>query len=462
MHRDWFENFIAAANREQCRQAFKRTLLQEEKPVHHECEIQTRDREMRLVSWNVSLLLDSNEKVIGVTYIGEDVTEARQANEQLRKLSCAVEQSPSTVMIVNTEGQIEYVNPKFTDLTGYTLDEVKGKNPSILKSGETNSDEYADLWETISTGNEWHGVFHNRKKNGELYWEAACISGIRDSKGVITHYLAVKEDITERRRLEQEVEERNRVIAHNQALAATGQMASMIAHDLRNPLSSIKMGLQILGKRSGKEWNLQENELRKIALQQVSYMEEILEDLLSYSRPDALKPEWLSIDKLLNTAMLLTQRQIEEHGVRVKTWYQPGLPTLHGDQGKLRQAFCNMLINAVQATAGITDKSPEISITARMELADDRPRIRVEICDNGCGIKTGDEAQMFEPFFTTRAKGTGLGLAIVKRIVDQHHGTVRLKSEGKGGACAIVILPTGPLETGTGTLQQDKDERVTG
>ncbi len=451
---DWFSLFIPQQQRTQNLEVFNNLLTSRNSPSQHESTIQKHNGEKIQVVWNYSLIKNADLQVIGVTCIGEDVTEARETEDMLRKLYSAAEQSPATVMIVNIEGEIEYANPKFTELTGYSFDEIKGKNPRILKSGETSNDEYSDLWSTISNGKEWRGVFHNKKKNGELYWESARISAIRDSNGNISHYLAVKEDITERKRLETEVDNRNREIANSKALAATGQMASMIAHDLRNPLSSIKMGLQILGKKPGHKWGDEEQELREIALQQVGYMEEILEDLLSYSRPEALKPEWISIDKLLNTAIIFAQKQIRDHGIEIRPWCEPGLPTLHGDSSKLRQAFGNMIINAAQATESLVGESPWISITASLELGNDRPKIRVEICDNGHGIEPEKAQQIFEPFFTTRTKGTGLGLAIVKRIITQHHGNVHLQPTNEGGTCAIVILPTSPLEESKATAME--------
>jgi PAS domain S-box-containing protein len=127
----------------------------------------------------------------------------RKTEEQLRKLSYAIEQSPASIVITNTNGEIEYVNPKFIKITGYSLEEAKGKNPRILKSGETPADEYSKLWNKIISGDEWHGEFHNKKKNGELYWESAVISPIKDIHGVVTHFLAVKEDITERKLAEE-------------------------------------------------------------------------------------------------------------------------------------------------------------------------------------------------------------------------------------------------------------------
>lgn len=139
------------------------------------------------------------------------VHQQRGVEQRLRQLSRAVEQSPSTVMITNLAGQIEYVNPKFTALTGYTLAEVRGKNPNILKSGETEADEYARMWAAIKAGDEWRGEFHNVKKSGDLYWEYALISPIKDGQGRITHYLAVKEDITARKEAE-EAERAQRVV----------------------------------------------------------------------------------------------------------------------------------------------------------------------------------------------------------------------------------------------------------
>ena len=135
-------------------------------------------------------------------YVRRAVIARRRVEDQLRQLSRAVEQSPSIVVITDVRGNIEYVNPKFTDVTGYTLDEVRGQNPRILKSGETPSEEYAHLWHTIVGGGEWHGEFHNVKKNGELYWEVASISPIRSPDGIITRFLAVKEDITARKAAE--------------------------------------------------------------------------------------------------------------------------------------------------------------------------------------------------------------------------------------------------------------------
>jgi diguanylate cyclase (GGDEF)-like protein/PAS domain S-box-containing protein len=147
-------------------------------------------------------IFDAHGNFTGYRGISRDVTERKRIEEELRKLSNAVKQSPVSVVITDTKGIIEYVNPRFTELTGYTPDEVIGKTPRILKSGKTSASEYKRLWDTITQGKEWRGEFCNRKKNGELYWDYAYISPIRNSEGVITHFLAVKENITERKNFE--------------------------------------------------------------------------------------------------------------------------------------------------------------------------------------------------------------------------------------------------------------------
>lgn len=135
-----------------------------------------------------------------------DITERKQAEQQLQKLSLAVEQSPAAVVITDLDAAIEYVNPKFTEITGYSYEEVRGQNPRILQSGNFTSEDYQKLWQTLQAGEEWHGEFHNRRKDGSLFWEQASISPLRDAQGRITHYVAVKEDITTRKHYEQQLE----------------------------------------------------------------------------------------------------------------------------------------------------------------------------------------------------------------------------------------------------------------
>jgi len=263
--------------------------------------------------------------------------------------------------------------------------------------------------------------------------------------GEVMTITSIGQNITEQQRLKKEVEDRNREIARTQALTSMGRMASMIAHDLRNPLSSIKMTLQILGKRVPKEFSSEADELSTIALEQVHYMEDILVDLLQYSKPDAVKPEWLNISDVLDTSIISIQKTIKEYHASMITEYQEKLPRLHADSSKLYQVFTNLMSNALQA-ANDMGKVPQVMVRTSLELNDSTSGVKIEICDNGPGISTQQMEKIFEPFYTTRAKGTGLGLSIVKRIIDQHHGTITLNQSKNGGTCAAVILVTGPIQ----------------
>jgi nitrogen fixation negative regulator NifL len=577
--RSWFDHFVPADSVVQCKKQFKRILSEKNKSVHHECQMLCRGGLLVDISWNITLVLNVDDEIIGLTCVGENVTEAQRARRELQKLSRAVEQSPSTVMIVDIRGKIEYVNPRFYRLTGYTSEEVIGRNPSLLKSGHTDPEVYADLWNTIIAGKEWQGVLQNRKKNGELYWESTVISALRDQAGEATHYIAVKEDITERirletrfrqifeatpnamimvdsrglivlvnseaercfgyqraqlvgrsvevllpdtaqghhpdlvrgyftapvtrrlgdgrklqgkhrdgsildleiglgpveteegiavlcafidtrkqSRLEAELKQRNQEIAKAETLATVGRMANMVAHDLRNPLSSVKMSLQILGKKPTAEWGMEEHELRSIALDQVGYMERIMQDLLSYSRVMKLNPEWIKLDKLIDTVILLVQGQTTEKHIQIRTWHQPGLPTVHGDSHRLRQVFSNLILNAINATES-NGSDVDISVSTHLLLDEHNQSIRIEIADHGPGIAEEIKDKIFEPFFTTRSRGTGLGLAIVRKIVEAHGGEMHFENLSKPGARAVVTLPTilpddGVVKTGDGSSRE--------
>ena len=170
-----------------------------------ELQLKRKDGSKIEVILNVSAVHDEQGKILHSRLVWRDISELKKTKEKTRKLSQAIEQSPVIVIITDNEGNIEYVNPEFCKSTGYDYSEVMGKNSKILKSGETTDEEYRELWKTITSGNEWRGEFHNKKKNGELYWEAASISPLRDQEGRITHFLGVKENITERKKSEIEI-----------------------------------------------------------------------------------------------------------------------------------------------------------------------------------------------------------------------------------------------------------------
>jgi PAS domain S-box-containing protein len=177
-------------------------------------------------------LLDSRDRYRGRIWYFRDVTERKRTEDKLRRLSSVVEQCPVSVVIADLKGDITYVNRKFTETSGYRFEEVLGKNSRILKSGHSTPAEYHALWKTIISGEEWRGVFHNRKKNGEMYWESAVIRPLEDHDGTIAHFVALKEDITEKLALES-------LLRQSQKLEAIGQLAAGIAHEINTPIQYV-------------------------------------------------------------------------------------------------------------------------------------------------------------------------------------------------------------------------------
>ena len=230
------------------------------------------------------------------------------------------------------------------------------------------------------------------------------------------------------------MQEQEALHAKQDKLAAVGKVVNMIAHDLRNPLSSIKMVLQIYARK-------EQDELFDISLEQVRYMEAILEDLLSYSRPEQFKPEWLDLNKLVEFAVNSQRRLAKEKDVAIEFSYPHNLPTVYADPIKLRQALQNLIVNAIQAAETSEQACPLVTVTTNILLTDSNSVILIDISNNGKSIDPCMVSKVFEPFYTTKAKGTGLGLAIVQKIIESHKGSVRLKPINPIGTLAQIQLP---------------------
>ncbi|PHR90158.1 MAG: PAS domain-containing sensor histidine kinase [Moritella sp.] len=430
----WVDTFIPQKLQQQAAEALKQALVQELDQTKVETVVQTNCGEVVLVSWSSTYSKAHGNNLATATFIGEDVTEHKMEQDQLQRLSHAVEQSHNSVMITEITGEIIYVNPVFCELTGYQKHEVLGITPKFLQSGEMPEVGYDSLWQTIQRGDEWRGEFHNKKKNGDLFWERARISPVKDSAGNALYFVAVKQDITKEKQLAHEMQEQEALHAKQEKLAAVGKVVNMIAHDLRNPLSSIKMVLQIYARK-------EQDELFDISLEQVRYMEAILEDLLSYSRPEQFKPEWLDLNKLVEFAVNSQRRLAKEKDVAIEFSYPHNLPTVYADPIKLRQALQNLIVNAIQAAETSEQACPLVTVTTNILLTDSNSVILIDISNNGKSIDPCMVSKVFEPFYTTKAKGTGLGLAIVQKIIESHKGSVRLKPINPIGTLAQIQLP---------------------
>ncbi|KKM53085.1 hypothetical protein LCGC14_1554350 [marine sediment metagenome] len=367
-----------------------------------------------------------------------DITERKRAEDELRKLSRAVEQSPGIAIITDPQGNIEYVNPKFTQVTGYAPEEVVGKTPRILKSGETEPEEYERLWETISSGREWRGELHNKKKNGELYWVSASISPIRDGEGTITHFVGVQEDFTERKRAEDTLKRYAAELERSNT--ELEQFAYVASHDLQEPLRMVANYLQLLKRRYKDKLGPDADEFIFYAVDGARRMKALISDLLVYSRvgtrgKDYEPTDWVAV---FDTATVNLQEAIQESGAKVS---RGALPTVMADAPQLTQLFQNLVSNAIKFRSG---EAPNIHVSA-VRKGDEWV---FSVRDNGIGVDPQYHDRIFVIFqrlhTRTEYPGTGVGLAICKRIVERHGGRIWLESElGKGSTFYFTIPDSG-------------------
>jgi len=377
----------------------------------------------------------------GLSVFFSDITERKATEQRLRQLSRAVEQSPSPVMITDTQGNIEYVNPRFTTITGYSFEEVHGKNPRILKSGALPPETYKEMWETICAGREWRGEFYNKKKTGEFFWEAASICPITDENGVITHFLGVKEDITERKTAERAVLEAKHLA--EQANQAKDDFIAALSHELRTPLTPVLLTVSALQDEKSLSPDLR-NQIDLIR-HNVQMEARLIDDLLDVSKiahgKISLQSEAVDISALLSKALEIMREDIVRKGITIQVESGAQYVRAYGDPARLQQVFWNLLKNAAKFTPSGG------SIHVRTFNPDPRT-LWVEFRDTGIGIAPEFLEKIFRPFEQGAASGNhrygglGLGLSISKAIVGLHGGTLSAASGGLNhGATFTVGLP---------------------
>lgn len=373
--------------------------------------------------------------ILGTCGITKDLTEFIAAEEKVRKMSQAVEQSPATIVITDRAGRIEYTNPNFTAVTGYTAEEARGQNPRILKSGEFSSDQYRELWRTISHGGTWRGLFHNRRKNGELYWDEASISPIRNAEGQITHYLAVKMDVTERKQAAEELA-RAKEAAEAAAKAKSEFLANM-SHEIRTPMNGV---VGMTGLLLDTKLDEEQRQFAETVRDSADSLLIVINDILDFSKIEAGKLTFeeidFNLDEVVESALELNAGSAQGKGLELVNEVKDEVPVnLRGDPGRLRQILVNLLSNAIKFTA-----SGEVALRVESATQTDREAtLRFRVSDSGIGISPEAQSRLFQSFeqadnsTTRKYGGTGLGLAISKQLVKQMHGEIGVESEeGKG------------------------------
>ena len=377
-----------------------------------------------------------------------DETEQQRNLAHLRLMETAIAAAPLGWVVTDAKGDIEWVNPCFTTMTGYTAEEVVGRNPRVLKSGQHSASFYAEMWAAIRRGEVWSGEMFNQRKDGGLYHESMTIVPIREAGGTIGHFVAIKKDITERVSLE-------RQLARAQRLESIGMLASGIAHDLNNIFAPIMLSLELLKLKYPTADARKTLEMIEVAAQRGAG---IVRQVLTFARGidgerTSLQPKYL----VKEAAQILGETL--PRNIRVETDAGAGLPSVLCDATQLHQVLLNLAINARDAmpaggrlVLGAREVQVDESRASRNPPLKPGRCIALTVTDNGSGIPAEVLEHIFEPFFTTKphGKGTGLGLSTVYGIVRSHGGAVEVATKLGEGTVFTVLLPAvdGPVARG--------------
>ncbi|MBO2946200.1 PAS domain-containing protein [Paenibacillus sp. F411] len=360
--------------------------------------------------------------ISGVVLTFVNITDLKTVNEELQKLSYAVEQSPSITAILDPAGRIEYVNPRYTEVTGFHLADVKGKSIRECMQSEAGERPIEHVMKLAKEDGQWMGELTGCKKNGELFWESVKMIPVRDKQGRIIHYVKFSEDITDRKHAEE-------MLRKNEMLSAVGQLAAGVAHEIRNPLTALKGFTKLMsGKGMGNDMYID------IMLNELNRIEQIVSELLVLAKPQAIDFVEKDLTPILQDVLMLLESQANMNNVEMNALFTEGL-RVFGVENQLKQVFINILKNAIEAMPS----GGRVDVLA--ELHADQQQIIVQFIDNGTGIPASKLAKLGEPFYSTKNKGTGLGLMVSYKIIQNHKGTIRFESEEGQGTTVTIAIP---------------------
>jgi PAS domain S-box-containing protein len=337
----------------------------------------------------------------------------------LDEIRYALDQA-AIVAATDHRGLITYANDKFCEISQYSREELIGQDHRIVNSGYHPREFIQDLWRTIAHGKVWRGEIRNRAKDGSFYWVDTTIVPFLDGNGKPRQYLAIRYDITARKQVEARLREQA-------ALAQLGQLAAVVAHEVRNPLAGLRATLQVIDRRVSEP---RDRSAIAAMIQRIDGLNDKLEDLLLYARPKPPRRQAVDLKTLLRDVVTSAQ---------ISTGRPEGSIPVCGDSVKatadpdmLRAALLNLTLNACQVAPG---GKVEVLVATSGNVCN------IGVYDRGPGIRAEIRDRIFEPFFTTRVNGTGLGLAIVKRLMELQDGSVELRDREGGGTIAEVTIP---------------------
>lgn len=341
--------------------------------------------------------------------------------KDLADVNYALDQS-AIVAITDTKGTIKYVNQKFCDVSQYSRAELLGQDHRILNSGYHPKEFIRELWTTIANGRIWQGELRNRRKDGSFYWVDTTIVPFLRADGRPYQYMAIRYEITDRKRSEEKLREQD-------ALARLGRMAAVVAHEVKNPIAGIRGALQVIGGRLPAD--SRDRPVIAEIIARLDSLNAIVQDLLVFARPRELRAEPVDLQSLIEELVTRFQRDPAMGGIALDVRAQHAV--VRADAEQLQIALQNVLLNAAQAMNGTGD------IRISIDRAGDR--WVVAMADQGPGMPADVREQAFTAFFTTKHRGTGLGLPIAKRIMDAHGGAIAIETPPGGGTMVSLALP---------------------
>lgn len=387
-------------------------------------------------------------KALGAVLTFVDMTENRRIEQELLTLSSAVEHSPSSTLVTDADGRIEYVNPAFTRVSGYESNEVIGKNPRILKSGLMPRTTYEVLWKTITSGEVWRGELCNRGKKGALYWDLVAIAPLKNADGQITHFVGIQNDVTEQKNMEDQLRELQEHLLRVSRLSELGQMASALSHEINQPLAAA-MNFANTCRRLLEKANDPKTEkamsMAEKTVEQVGRAGDIVHRLHHFTEKRPPHRAIADINRVIEEATGLALIGTIGHGIESELKLAPGLPRVQIDAIQVQQVVMNLVRNSVDSMVSTEKKS----LCIETKLTRDNLLV-VCVCDTGSGLPNSVAEQVFEPFITTKPEGIGIGLSISQTIVQAHGGELWAKANASGGTTFYFTLPAAAVDMETG------------
>ncbi len=356
----------------------------------------------------------------------KDISEQRKIELDLLRFSEVTLHTVNPIQITDANGKIIYVNPAYERISGYSKEELLGRNPNLLKSGMHDKEFWAKIWKRILGGKEWVGHLQNRRKDGSFFHSEVVISPILDEHRTVIGFVGAHRDITEQKQLEKQ-------LVRSQKMETFGTLAAGIAHEVGNPLTSISSIVQVIQRTTKDEFAREKLELVK---NQINRITKIIRELVDFSRPSAYEIKRTDVNNVIRDALNIVQYGKKVQNITFKVQLYEALPHIAVVSDQLVQVFLNILMNAVDACGS---GAHSIGVTSRLS----ERSIEIVIRDDGRGIAKEDMEKIFDPFFTTKevGKGTGLGLWVSLGIVKNFGGDIQVSSELEQGTKFTISLP---------------------